>query len=80
MKPYYLLGSNGVVRYFLFWVLLVSLDQLQAQVSLYRDVQVKDFPVNKVKGRFSTGDTLDFHQFSFRFQNEVGKRGDLNLD
>ena len=80
MKPYYLLGSNGVVRYFLFWVLLVSLDQLQAQVSLYRDVQVKDFPVNKVKGRFSTGDTLVFHQSNLRFQNEVGKRGDLNLD
>ena len=80
MKPYYLLGSNGVVRYFLLLSLFLCLAPVKAQLSNGKIAAGKAISQRQANTRHVTGDTLVFHQSNLRFQNEVGKRGDLNLD
>lgn len=80
MKPYYLLGSNGVVHYFLFTLLMLGYAPMQAQQSIMKDNQGMRTDMIRDKAKTYMGDTLQFHKVSILFQEEVAKRGDLDLD
>ena len=79
MKPYYLLGSNGVVRYFLLLSLFLCLAPVKAQLSNGKIAAGKAISQRQANTRHATGDTLAFHRFNKRFQVEVAKRGELDM-
>ncbi len=80
MKPYYLLGSNGRVCYFLLLSLFLGIAQVEAQVSNGKIIPGKPATSNQTNVRKANGDTLVFHRLSVRFQAEVAKEGELDLD
>lgn len=80
MKPYYLLGSNGVVRYFLMALMLLSFSAVEAQSIAGNNNPGMPIAIHQAMAGSTMGDTLAFHLMHKRFQAEVSKRGDLNMD
>jgi len=80
MKPYYLLGSNGRVCYFLLLSLFLGIAQVEAQVGNGKIALGKPLTSNQANVRPVNGDTLVFHRLSKRFQAEVSKKGSADLD
>lgn len=80
VKPTYFPGVNGCIYYFLFISLFLGFAQVEAQEGSGKVIPEKRLSGKQKEVEYAHGDSTTFHKTSVRFQEEVLKRGALNLD